>query len=430
MTDEDAAIWSYRPGPWYAVFGPNVTLLLPRAQRDRVIDLWALIEAGASFDEVLDGLLAAGLSGLPGFVLVSTADGPTRVLVRGVGVSATVRADEEITLEGPGGGTWAERTVAGVTSLAVTVPAEEDAEASSSAEQADYAIPGGLVQVGRIDLPAATRPEPRSEPQEPIAAPALSVVPDADEGAEAGEAEPEKSDDADIAPAADQQEQPEQPGWESTEPIVPEDDALQAGEESEETPYGWMTPWGTPPGADAPAATPEPSAVADPSATQDPPADEASAPAGGDDTDHDGLTSTGNVRGDQRPQTGFDDATPAPDTPVATLVISDGQQVVVDRPVIIGRAPEARRFTATEQPVLITVPSRLHEISSTHVEVRPGSGADHGSAVVTDMGSTNGTVLEQPGLEPEDLKPGVAVQLVPGAVINLGDGITIQVTRP
>ena len=76
------------------------------------------------------------------------------------------------------------------------------------------------------------------------------------------------------------------------------------------------------------------------------------------------------------------------------------------------------------------MPSRLHEISSTHVEVRPGTGADQGAAVVTDMGSTNGTVLVQPGLQPEDLKPGIAVQLQPGAIINLGDGITIQVTRP
>ena len=98
--------------------------------------------------------------------------------------------------------------------------------------------------------------------------------------------------------------------------------------------------------------------------------------------------------------------------------------------VLIGRAPEARRFTSTEQPTLITVPSPMHEISSTHVEVRPGSGADHGSAVVTDMGSTNGTVLVQPGLPPEDLKPGIAVQLIPGAIINLGDGLTIQVARP
>ena len=36
----------------------------------------------------------------------------------------------------------------------------------------------------------------------------------------------------------------------------------------------------------------------------------------------------------------------------------------------------------------------------------------------------------QPGLPPEDLHPGVAVQLIPGAVIDLGDGVTVQVLDP
>ena len=116
-----------------------------------------------------------------------------------------------------------------------------------------------------------------------------------------------------------------------------------------------------------------------------------------------------------RQQPGIPGQPPAPSVtrPVARLVVSGGDTVDVDRVVLIGRAPEARRFTSTDQPRLVTVPSPLHEISSTHVEVRPGSGADHGSAVITDMGSTNGTVLVQPGLGPEDLTPGIAVQLHP-----------------
>ena len=76
------------------------------------------------------------------------------------------------------------------------------------------------------------------------------------------------------------------------------------------------------------------------------------------------------------------------------------------------------------------MPSPQQEISSTHLEVRPGTGADHGSAVVTDLGSTNGTVLVQPGLPAESLKPGIPVQLLPGAVIDLGDGLSITVARP
>lgn len=124
---------------------------------------------------------------------------------------------------------------------------------------------------------------------------------------------------------------------------------------------------------------------------------------------------------------------PAPSVnarPVARLVVPDGETVDVDRVVLVGRAPEPRRVDTTELPHLVAVSSPHHEISSTHLEVRPGSGADHGAAVVTDLGSTNGTLLVQPGLPPEDLKAGVAVQLLPGAVLDLGDGVTIQVVNP
>ena len=150
--------------------------------------------------------------------------------------------------------------------------------------------------------------------------------------------------------------------------------------------------------------------------------------------DHDGHTVAGGWDPNQfaRQQPGIPGQPPAPSVTapaVARLVFSSGETVDVDRAVLVGRAPEARRFTSTDQPRLVTVPSPHQEISSTHVEVRPGSGADHGSAVVTDLGSTNGTVLTQPGLDEEELQPGMAVQLLPGAVIDLGDGVTIRVTN-
>ena len=46
---------------------------------------------------------------------------------------------------------------------------------------------------------------------------------------------------------------------------------------------------------------------------------------------------------------------------------------------------------------------------------------------MTDLGSTNGSVLAQPGMPPEELQPGVAVRLLPGAVLDLGDGVTLEV---
>jgi hypothetical protein len=123
----------------------------------------------------------------------------------------------------------------------------------------------------------------------------------------------------------------------------------------------------------------------------------------------------------------------APDTrassAVARLIFSSGDVVDVDRVVVVGRAPDPGRIGGDVQTRLVTVPSPHQEISSTHLEIRPGEGADQGSAVVTDLGSTNGTVVVQPGLPAEDLRPGIGVQLVPGSTIDLGEGVTIQVTR-
>jgi hypothetical protein len=118
----------------------------------------------------------------------------------------------------------------------------------------------------------------------------------------------------------------------------------------------------------------------------------------------------------------------APVSPVARLIFSSGEVVDVDRAVVVGRSPEAGRLGGDDQSRLVSVPSPHHEISSTHLEIRPGAGADQGSAVVTDLGSTNGTVVVQPGLPAQDLQPGIAVQLIPGVIVELGEGVTIQVT--
>ncbi|GAA1759479.1 hypothetical protein GCM10009795_002300 [Nocardioides hankookensis] len=152
-----------------------------------------------------------------------------------------------------------------------------------------------------------------------------------------------------------------------------------------------------------------------------------------DVADHDGLT--------RAPETvpvdlvaprepGIPGQPPAPPVtarPVARLLLPDGDTVDVDRSVLVGRAPEASRIVTEGEPRLVAVESPHQEVSSTHLEVRPGSGADHGCAVATDLGSTNGSVVVQPGLPPEDLRPGVTVQLVPGAVVDLGDGVSIEV---
>ena len=176
-----------------------------------------------------------------------------------------------------------------------------------------------------------------------------------------------------------------------------------------------------------PEPTPEPTPTPEPAPEPEP------TPEPEPDT-HDGQTSVGSPPDDfVRPQMGIPGQELAPPVvahPVAKLIFSTGELIDVDRVILVGRAPEAHRFASSDQPRLVTVASPQHEISSTHLEIRPGAGADHGMAVVTDMGSTNGTVLVQPGLPPEDLQAGIAVSLIPGAILDLGDGVTIQTTNP
>lgn len=423
MSDEQPdATWSYQRGDWFGIVGPDLTLLLPGSEKSRVTALWELVDGGAGFEQVLDGLLSSGLSGLPGFVLIGSGSGPTRLLLRGSGVrAAVVSADEPVALEGSTSSTWTERVFDGVTSLTVSVgPPDEQAR--------HLPIDEGLVRVSRIDRPG--RSAPAVAPVAHIAPVAPLPLPD----------EPSPLDDdadtnAQPAPYAADLE-PAEPAEPVTMAFVPVDadpvsdgEAEQAAAEAEPAPLeppDELPPplhsvgtW-TPVGGGPPQTLPPPP----------PPPPIAPAPV---DPDHDGMTRAGPEPGDLAPSQPGIPGQPQPPSitrPVARLLVSNGEVVDVDRVVLVGRAPEARRFAATEQPRLVTVPSPLHEISSTHVEIRPGSGADHGSAVVTDMGSTNGTVLVQPGLGPEELKPGIAVQLIPGAVINLGDGVTIQVARP
>ncbi|MEE6272549.1 FHA domain-containing protein [Georgenia sp. MJ206] len=175
----------------------------------------------------------------------------------------------------------------------------------------------------------------------------------------------------------------------------------------------------SPSGPPAPAGPPAPDAVA-----------AADGPAEPDDLgDHDGHTIlTADLRASAA---GLPDADapaeepPRPPDPELELVLSSGPRILMDRPVLLGRAPEASRFVGSDAPRLVTVPNPSRDISGTHVELRPAGG----HVVVTDMNSTNGTVLTPPGQPAFRLPPGSGVPVVAGAVIELGAGITVTVAR-
>ena len=111
---------------------------------------------------------------------------------------------------------------------------------------------------------------------------------------------------------------------------------------------------------------------------------------------------------------------------LAILRASDGSTATVDRAVLVGRAPSAQRSSA-RAPRLLTVPSPGHDISRTHVEIAP----DGWQIAVTDLNSTNGTVLVRPeGVDRQQLAPGETVVVQLGTVVELGDGISVLIDFP
>lgn len=108
--------------------------------------------------------------------------------------------------------------------------------------------------------------------------------------------------------------------------------------------------------------------------------------------------------------------------PLGYVDISTGTRFVLDRSAVIGRRPRASRVSADDVPQLVTVPSPQQDISRSHLELR----LEGWHVVATDLGTTNGTTLMRPGMEPVRLRSGEGVVLGEGDQLDLGDGIRLM----
>jgi FHA domain len=97
--------------------------------------------------------------------------------------------------------------------------------------------------------------------------------------------------------------------------------------------------------------------------------------------------------------------------------------VSLDAPVYIGRRPSLPRVISGQVPILVGVSSPLGEVSSTHVELRQ-IGV---TVVVTDLKSTNGTVIGIPGQVPRTLRQGESAVVTPGTLVDIGDRNVIEI---
>ncbi|MBX3087156.1 MAG: FHA domain-containing protein [Cryobacterium sp.] len=110
---------------------------------------------------------------------------------------------------------------------------------------------------------------------------------------------------------------------------------------------------------------------------------------------------------------------------VAKIHVGSHEAISLDRPTIIGRAPNPPRILQGIAPRLVMVPSPMKEVSASHVEFRQ-TGA---SVVLTDLGSTNGTRILPPNGANRLLRQGESTVILDGTIVEIGDGIRILLER-
>lgn len=105
--------------------------------------------------------------------------------------------------------------------------------------------------------------------------------------------------------------------------------------------------------------------------------------------------------------------------PLGVMVFSTGERVVVDRSMVLGRNPHAmdgHGSDAAMRRVKLSSPG----VSRQHAIVR----VDRWHASIDDLGSSNGTWVEPPGGPVTTVRPGHPVDLVPGAIVDLGGAVS------
>ncbi|WP_240606012.1 FHA domain-containing protein [Planctomonas deserti] len=118
-----------------------------------------------------------------------------------------------------------------------------------------------------------------------------------------------------------------------------------------------------------------------------------------------------------------DGGEPPARTPLYAFRVGVGEAYALERPAYLGRKPSAPRIVTGPSPRLVPVGSPRQEVSSTHLEIRQEGTA----VVVTDLRSTNGTIVSAPGADRLTLRQGQSVVVAPGTRIDIGDGNVVEI---
>jgi hypothetical protein len=431
---------TYTPGDWLVLSGPtSLVLLEPPTHEWAALSntLWEEVVASSSIVDLADRLASFKIDALPSFgAFFWTTDG-MRSLVRGqVSVIDLVTGKE--VANGEGIQTWSEVGLAGVSHIRVDTPYEGDAtllelpllvgavRASSvvldASEQAQVESPQG--EQAQVESPQGEpAPAEASGPESPPTEP-LSVVVAPSPSEPPHHAAPEPAE-VNVSAAAEQ-----------TAELSADEIAVLQNADTQLLP----SPSDGPEAEVQPdVAAPVDSAIADSASDAAEPGDAGSvSEASADDSVQDSailavLCQNGHANPPNSISCRVCGSPLARKVPqfvagpvLAVLRASDGSTAEVDRPVLIGRAPSADR-SSSRSPRLMSVASPNYDISRTHLEVAP-----HGwQVVVTDLNSTNGTVLVRPGaVDRQQLAPGEPVTAQLGSVIELGDGVSVLIDFP
>ncbi len=446
----------YRPAQgeaawWIAAEGPAVAALAATVSAHTAEAVWRRIGDGG-IGAVLDALTGAfgtSLSAIPPFALAVAEAGGIRVAVRGAVSVIVDGVDGAQEVSGASVATWSERFVAGAARVTiaagmtgedavvplrsgvaradlvvVTVGAASPSAAAAAALADDPAVADAeaplpeVVPVDAPEPPAADTPEP---PAAENAVGASSPSPAADvppSDVTAAEAPPVDAPPAPPSPPLVAPELPAPPPAPTTGPIAGVGDTLGPAMTTAlpEAPEEHEMIWGETIARPARPPRPAPSA-------QTPSAPEAQPAARGGD--HDGATisvvEARALRDAERAQFESTDGVPPRRPSRGRILLSTGEVVELERPVVIGRRPKSTRTSGAELPTLVAVDSPQQDISRSHVEIR--AEGDH--VLVTDLDTTNGTLLHRVGQTPVRLHPGEPTMVVTGDSLDLGDGVIV-----
>jgi hypothetical protein len=396
------------PNGWLMMTAGELTIALATTDDSPMLpELWSLLESKGDAGAALDVLTRSGISAAPEFVIVGLGVN-AKVLVRGPATVTVAGSDEQV-VSGAGFSSWAERSFdrvdsytcqigAGASTTSAALPLLSGAVRTNSfagnvAGVVVFAA-GEVVSSSRAaavtasvlvsKTPIAPIPEPATVASQPITPALIPPAPiPLDPIAEA------------TVVAVDDEEPVDepQPREISAAKPSPYDDLF--GETSYRTVEG--------------------AAVR--------PSDD------GDDTRgiEDRTVVAGDLaqlRAERRARRGRS-VEVAPTIATYFIELSTGGRELLDQTLVVGRAPSATALGGGNIPRLVTMITPNQDISRTHAKFT----VEGGAVVVTDLHSRNGTIVTLPGRPSQKLREGEPTVVIPGTIVDLGDGATLTVRK-